>query len=125
MNRLPWAPLNAGVFLIIFAGVFLFALFSIGATLGTAFPIIFLLFGIWMIVEAFVIPPTNAYAPPRSMILIWGAFIGIIGMLWFVGATNIGLLPVALVVIVMMIGIAGVGYSFLRAKPGPPKTPTS
>lgn len=126
MNRPPWAPLNAGVFLIILGGVLLLSFFNIGIlNLGTAFPLIFTLFGIWMIVEAFVVPPANAYAPPRSMILVWGAFIGIIGILWLVGATNLGLLPIALVVIVIMAGVAAVGYSFIRAKPGTPPVPTS
>ena len=127
MNRPPWAPLNAGVFLIIFGGVFLLSFFVNNALLNvwTAFPLIFTFFGIWMIIEAFVIPPANAYAPPRSMILVWGAFIGMIGILWFVGATNIGLLPLALVVIVIMAGIGAVGYSFMRAKPSTPPTITS
>jgi hypothetical protein len=124
MNRPPWAPLNAGVFLIILGGVILLSLFNIG-TIGTAFPLIFLFFGVWMIIEAFAIPPATAYAPPRSMILLWGALIGALGILWYVGATNLGLLPVALVVIVIMAGISAVGYSFLRAKPGPSKTSTS
>jgi hypothetical protein len=126
MNRPPWAPLNAGVFLIILGGVILVSFFNIGAlNLGTAFPLIFLFFGIWMIVEALVIPPANAYAPPRQMILLWGALIGILGILWFVGVTNVELLPIALVVVVIMAGISAVGYSFLRAKPGPSTTSTS
>jgi uncharacterized membrane protein HdeD (DUF308 family) len=125
MNRLPWAPLNAGVFIIILGGVFLLAFFNIGATLWTAFPLIFLFFGIWMIVEAFVVPPANAYAPPRSMILLWGSVIGALGILWYVGATNLALLPIAFVVLLIMAGISAVGYSFLRAKPNTPRTPTS
>jgi uncharacterized membrane protein HdeD (DUF308 family) len=125
MNRLPWAPLNAGVFLIILGGVILLSFFNIGATLATAFPLIFAFFGAWMIVEAFVVPPTNAYSPPRSMILVWGALIATLGVLWYVGATSIGLLPIALVVVLIIVGISGVGYSFMRASPGPPKTSTS
>jgi len=125
MNRLPWAPLNAGVFLIIFGGVILLSFFNIGLlNLGTAFPLIFTLFGTWLVIEAFVIPPANAYAPPRTMVVGWGALIGGLGILWFVGATNIELLPIALALIVVIAGIGAVGYSFMRASPGTPKTST-
>ncbi|PYX53279.1 MAG: hypothetical protein DMG73_20835 [Acidobacteria bacterium] len=125
MNRLPWAPLNAGVFLIIFGGVILLSFFNIGLlNLGTAFPLIFTLFGAWLVIEAFVIPPANAYAPPRTMVVGWGALIGGLGILWFVGATNIELLPIALALIVVIAGIGAVGYSFMRASPGTPKTST-
>src|SRR5260370_35050269 len=97
MNRLPWAPLNAGVFLIIFGGVILLSFFNIGVVnLGTAFPLIFTFFGAWLVIEAFVIPPANAYAPPRRMLLAWGAFMGGPGALWFVGSTNVALLPSAM-----------------------------
>jgi len=125
MNRLPWAPLNAGVFLIIFGGVILLSFFNIGLlNLGTAFPLIFTLFGTWLVIEAFVIPPANAYAPPRTMVVGWGALIGGLGILWFVGATNIELLPIALALIVVIAGIGAVGYSFMRASPSTPKTST-
>ena len=125
MNRLPWAPLNAGVFLIIFGGVILLSFFNIGLlNLGTAFPLIFTLFGAWLVIEAFVIPPANAYAPPRTMVVGWGALIGGLGILWFVGATNIELLPIALALIVVIAGIGAVGYSFMRASPSTPKTST-
>ena len=125
MNRLPWAPLNAGVFLIVFGGVILLSFFNIGLlNLGTAFPLIFTLFGAWLVIEAFVIPPANAYAPPRTMVVGWGALIGGLGILWFVGATNIELLPIALALIVVIAGIGAVGYSFMRASPGTPKTST-
>src|SRR5437879_12975199 len=97
MNRLPWAPLNAGVFLIIFGGVILLSFFNIGLlNLGTAFPLIFTLFGTWLVIEAFVIPPANAYAPPRTMVVGCRALLGALGILWFVGAPNIELLPIAL-----------------------------
>src|SRR2546427_10024893 len=97
MNRLPWAPLNAGVFLIIFGGVILVSFFNIGVlNLGTAFPLIFTFFGAWLVIEAFLIPPANAYAPPRIMVVGWGALIGGLGGFWFVGATNLGFLAVAL-----------------------------
>jgi len=125
MNRLPWAPLNAGVFLIIFGGVILLSFFNIGLlNLGTAFLLIFTLFGAWLVIEAFVIPPANAYAPPRTMVVGWGALIGGLGILWFVGATNIELLPIALALIVVIAGIGAVGYSFMRASPSTPKTST-
>lgn len=119
MKGPPWAPLNAGVFLIILGGVFLLSFFVNNALLNlfTALPLILTFFGIWMIVEAFVVPPANQYAPPRSMILVWGGILGIIGILSFVGATNVGLLPIALIVIVIMAGIGAVGYSFMKAKP--------
>lgn len=126
MNRPPWAPLNAGVFIILLGGVFLLSFFNIGIlNLATAFPVILTLFGIWMIIEAFLIPPANAYAPPRSMILIWGGIIGIIGIISFVSVTSLNLLPIALTIVLIMIGIGAVGYSFLKAKPGPSKTATS
>ena len=126
MNRLPWAPLNAGVFLIIFGGVILLSFFNIGVlNLGTAFPLIFTFFGAWLVVEAFAIPPANAYAPTRTMVVGWGALIGGLGILWFVGATNVELLPIALAVIVIIAGIGAVGYSFMRASPSAPKTSTS
>jgi Na+/melibiose symporter-like transporter len=126
MNRLPWAPLNAGVFLIIFGGVILVSFFNIGVlNLGTAFPLIFTFFGAWLVIEAFVIPPANAYAPPRTMVVGWGALIGGLGVLWFVGATNVELLPIALALLVVIAGIGAVGYSFMRATPSTPKTSTS
>ena len=126
MNRLPWAPLNAGVFLIIFGGVILLSFFNIGVlNLGTAFPLIFTFFGAWLIIEAFAIPPANAYAPPRTMVVGWGALIAGLGVLWFVGATNVELLPIALALIVIIAGIGAVGYSFMRATPSTPKTSTS
>lgn len=117
MNRLPWAPLNAGVFLIIFGGLILLSFFNIGVNLFTVFPLIFLVFGIWLVVEAFVFPPANAYAPPRTMVVGWGALIAGLGLLWFVGATAAELLPVALALLLVIVGIGAVGYSFMRASP--------
>jgi hypothetical protein len=78
-----------------------------------------------MIIEAFVIPPANAYAPPRIMVLGWGALIAGLGTLWFVGWTNPQLLPIALALIVVVAGIGAVGYSFMRASPNTPKGPSS
>lgn len=126
MNRLPWAPLNAGVFLIIFGGLILISFLSNGVLgLGTAFPLIFAVFGAWLIIEAFVIPPANAYAPPRTMVVGWGALITALGLLWAVGATAPALLPLTLVVLIMIVGIGAVAYSFMRASPKSPATQTS
>lgn len=125
MNRLPWAPLNAGVFLIIFGGLILVSFLSNGVlTLGTAFPLIFAVFGLWLVIEAFLIPPANAYAPPRTMVVGWGALIGALGLLWAIGANAPELLPLALVVIIVIVGISAVGYSFMRASPKSPTPPT-
>ena len=126
MNRPPWAPLNAGVFLIILGVVILISFFNIaGVNLFTAFPLIFTFFGAWLVVEAFVIPPANAYAPPRTMILGWGALIAGLGILWFVGATAVTLLPIAFAVVLVVAGVGAVGYSFMRASPKSPATSTS
>lgn len=126
MNRVPWAPLNAGVFLIIFGGLILVSFFDIpGITLYTVFPLIFTVFGIWLVIEAFVFPPANAYAPPRTMVIGWGALIAGLGLLWFVGATAAALLPVALALLIVIVGIGAVGYSFMRASPKSPTTSTS
>jgi len=125
MNRLPWAPLNAGVFMIIFGGLILLSFFNIGVNLFTVFPLIFTVFGIWLVIEAFVFPPANAYAPPRTMVIGWGALIAGLGLLWFVGATAAELLPVALAVLLVVVGIGAVGYSFMRASPKSPTTSTS
>ncbi len=125
MNRLPWAPLNAGVFLIIFGSLILLSFFDIGVNLYTVFPAIFTVFGIWLIFEAFVIPPANAYAPPRTMVIGWGALIAGLGLLWFVGAAAAELLPVALAVLLVVVGIGVVGYSFMRASPKSPTPPAA
>ena len=105
MNRVPWAPLNAGVFLIIFGGLILLSFFNIGVNLFTVFPLIFTVFGIWLVIEAFVFPPANAYAPPRIMVVGWGALVAGLGLLWFVGATAAELLPVALALLLVIVGI--------------------
>ncbi len=125
MNRLPWAPLNAGVFLIIFGGLILLSFFNIGVSLLTVFPLIFTVFGIWLVIEAFVIAPANAYAPPRTMVVGWGALIAGLGLLWFVGATAAELLPVAFALLLVIVGIGAVGYSFMRASPKSPAPSTS
>ena len=120
MNRLPWAPLNAGVFLIIFGGLILLSFFNIGVNLFTVFPMIFTVFGVWLVVEAFAFPPSNSYAPSRTMVVGWGALIAGLGLLWFVGATAAELLPVALALLLVIAGIGAVGYSFMRASPKSP-----
>jgi hypothetical protein len=122
MNRLPWAPLNASVFLIILGGVILGVFFT-GANAFAAFPLIFLLFGAWMIIEAFVFPPANAYAPPRIMVVAWGSLIGGLGVLWLVVAVAPALLPIVFALVLVVAGIAGVAYSFRRSSPA--KTSTS
>lgn len=125
MNRLPWAPLNASAFLIILGGLILTALIT-GLNIFAVFPLIFAVFGAWMIVEAFVIPPANAYAPPRTMVAGWGALIAGLGVLWLVVYAAPQLLPIVFAVILIVAGIAGVAYSFRRSSPSPPpKTSTS
>src|SRR5467141_4024913 len=105
MNRVPWAPLNAGVFLIIFGGLILLSFFNIGVNLFTVFPLIFTVFGIWLVIEAFVFPPANSYAPPRIMVVGWGALITGFGVLLLVSYFAAILLPVVFAVILIVIGI--------------------
>ena len=114
MNRPPWAPLNAGVFLIVLGGVFLVSFFQV-IDIYAAFPLIFAVFGVWLLVEAFTFPPANPYEPPKGMVAAWGALIGMLGFLWFIGAKAPGAFPLALVVVVIVAGIGAVGYSFTRA----------
>src|SRR5207244_11154726 len=102
-NRLPWAPLNAGVFLIVFGGLILLSFFNIGVNLFTVFPLIFTVFGIWLVIEAFVIPPANAYAPPLTMLVGWGCLIARLGLISFLGATAAELLPVALALLFVIV----------------------
>jgi len=125
MNRVPWAPLNAGVFLIVFGGLILLSFFNIGVNLFTVFPMIFTVFGIWLVIEAFVFLTANAYSPPRMMVVGWGALIAGLGLLWFVGATAAELLPVALALLLVIVGIGAVGYSFMKATPKSSTTSTS
>jgi len=124
MNRVPWAPLNASVFLIILGGLILASLLT-GLTIFAVFPLIFTFFGAWMIVEAFVFPPANSYAPPRIMVVGWGALMTGFGVLLLVSYFAAILLPVVFAVILIVVGIAGVGYSFRKSSPGTPKTSTS
>jgi hypothetical protein len=124
MNRVPWAPLNASVFLIILGGVIL-GIFFTGTSVFAAFPLVFTFFGAWMIVEAFVFPPANAYAPPRTMVVGWGALIGGLGVLWLILYLAAALLPIVFALVLVLAGIAGVGYSFRRSTPNTPKTSTA
>ena len=124
MNRVPWAPLNASVFLIILGGLILASLLT-GLTIFAVFPLIFTFFGAWMIVEAFVFPPANSYAPPRIMVVGWGALMTGFGVILLVSYFAAILLPVVFAVILIVVGIAGVGYSFRRSSPNTPKTSTS
>jgi hypothetical protein len=124
MNRLPWAPLNASAFLIILGGLILGSLLT-GLNIFAVFPLLFTIFGAWMIFEAFVLPPANAYAPPRTMVVGWGALIAGLGIFWLVLYTAAQLLPVVFAVILIVAGIAGVGYSFRRSSPNPHKNSAS
>jgi hypothetical protein len=124
MNRVPWAPLNASVFLIILGGVIL-GIFLTGTSVLAAFPLIFTFFGAWMIVEGFVFPPANAYAPPRTMVVGWGALIGGLGVLWLILYLAAALLPIVFALVLVLAGIAGVAYSFRRSTPSTPKASTA
>jgi hypothetical protein len=124
MNRVPWAPLNASAFLIILGGLLLVSLLT-GLNLLAVFPLVFTFFGAWMIVEAFVFPPVNAYAPPRTMVVAWGGLIAGFGVLLLVLYTAAQLLPIVFAVILVIVGIAGVGYSFRKSSPSTPKPSTS
>ena len=123
MNRVPWAPLNASVFLIILGGVIL-GIFFTGVSIFAAFPLIFTFFGAWMIVEAFVFPPATSYDPPRTMVVGWGALIGGLGVLLLVVYFAAPLLPIVFALALVLAGIAGVAYSFRRSSPTTPKTST-
>src|SRR5712692_4514452 len=114
MNRLPWAPLNAGAFLIILGGLLLVSLLT-GLNIFAVFPLVLTFFGAWMIVEAFVFPPANAYAPPRTMVVAWGGLIAGFGVLLLVLYTAAQLLPIVFAVVLVVVGLAGVGCSVGRS----------
>ncbi len=124
MTRLPWVPLNLGVFLIVFGSLMLTSITgAIPLSPLAAFPLVFAIFGAWLALLAVVTPPaSNPYAAPRSMILGWGMLLTGLGVLWFVGFNLQPLLPVTFVVLVIVAGIGAVGYSFFRAqsKKAPP-----
>ena len=114
MNRLPWAPLNAGVFLIIFGVAILLSFLQI-ISIFTALPLVFLLFGLWLIFAGLVLPQTSQYGAPRTMVLGWGGLIAVLGGLWLAGATSGALLAVAFAVLIIVAGVGAVGYSLMRA----------
>ena len=114
MNRLPWAPLNAGVFLIIFGAAILLSFLQI-ISIFTALPLVFLFFGLWLIVAGLVLPQTSQYGAPRTMVLGWGGLIAVLGGLWLAGATSGALLAVAFAVLIIVAGVGAVGYSLMRA----------
>jgi len=118
MLRVPWAPLNGGVFLIIFGIVMLLSLVQVGGlALSTGLPLIFLLFGAWLVAAAFLVHgPDDRYAPPRSMILAWGGMVAFIGAIWFVGTLSLYLVPLVILVVLVVVGIGAVGYALTRAE---------
>jgi hypothetical protein len=124
MNRLPWAPLNAGIFLIILGGVFL-AVFLTGIGFFTAFPLIFTFFGVWLIAEAFIFPPVHAYSPPRRMVVGWGTLIVGLGIDWLVLYVAPMLFWIVFAMVLVIFGIIGVAYSFRGSSPSISKTSTS
>ncbi len=122
MNRVPWAPLNIGMFMIILSASMIFGYLGIaGLNIGSAVPLVFAIFGIWLIIASFLFPPADSYAPPRVMVLGWGALIMALGVLWLVGIYSVNLVPVIFAVLVLIAGIGIVGYSFMKSeakKPG-------
>jgi predicted MFS family arabinose efflux permease len=118
MLRVPWAPLNGGVFLIIFGTLMLLSLVQVGGlNLYTGIPLIFLVFGVWLVIAAFAVPrPDDRYAPPRSMILAWGGLVAFLGAIWYVGTLNPLLVPVVILVVMVVVGIGAVGYALTRAE---------
>ena len=115
MNRLPWAPLNAGVFLIILGASVLLHLVGVLNFLTQGLPVVFLIFGLWLIFAGLVLPQTSQYGAPRTMVLGWGGLIAVLGGLWLAGATSGALLAVAFAVLIIVAGVGAVGYSLMRA----------
>ncbi len=124
MNRLPWAPLNAGVFLIIFGAAILLSFVNI-ISIWTALPLVFLFFGLWLIIAGLVLPQTTQYGAPRTMVLGWGGLIAVLGGLWLAGATSGALLAVAFAVLIIVAGVGAIGYSLMKASPKTPSAPPS
>ncbi len=118
MPRVPWAPLNGGVFLIVFGTLMLLSLVGVGGlTLYTGIPLIFLVFGGWLVVAAFLVHDSNdRYAPPRAMILAWGGMVAFLGAIWYVATLSLVLVPVVLLVVLVVVGIGAVGYALTRAE---------
>ena len=118
--RVPWAPLNLGAFLILLGGFLLLSFIGV-ISLAAAFPLIFTVFGAWLALLAVIIPPgSNPYGAPRSMVLGWGALLAGLGTLWYVGFNAGEFLPVTFAVLIIVTGIAAVGYSLMRAQPKKP-----
>jgi len=118
LPRVPWAPLNAGIFLIVFGSIMLVSLIpGTGLNPFTGIPLVFLVFGLWLVIAALVLPgPDDRYAPPRSMILAWGGMIAFLGAIWLVGTIALTLVPVVLLVVLVVVGIGAVGYALIRAE---------
>jgi len=115
MLRVPWAPLNGGVFLIVFGILMLLSLVGVGGLNPSTG--IFLVFGAWLIVAAFVVHgPDDRYAPPRSMILAWGGMVTFLGAIWYVATFSLFLVPAVILVVIVVIGIGAVGYALTRAE---------
>ena len=118
MPRVPWAPLNAGIFLIVFGTIMLVSLIpGTGLNPFTGIPLVFLVFGLWLVIAALVLPgPDDRYAPPRSMILAWGGMVAFLGAIWLVGTIALTLVPIVLLVVLVVVGIGAVGYALTRAE---------
>ena len=83
----------------------------------TGIPLVFLVFGVWLVIAALVMPgPDDRYGPPRSMILVWGGIVAFFGAVWLVGTIALGLVPVVLLVVLVVVGIGAVGYALTRAE---------
>lgn len=110
------------MFMIILSASMIFGYLGIaGLSIGSAVPLVFAIFGIWLIIASFLFPPADSYAPPRVMVLGWGALIMALGVLWLVGIYSVNLVPVIFAVLVLIAGIGIVGYSFMKSegkKPG-------
>ncbi len=86
---------------------------------------VFLLFGLWLIIAGLVLPQTSQYGAPRTMVLGWGGLIAVLGGLWLAGATSGALLAVAFAVLIIVAGVGAVGYSLMRANSKTPSSPPS
>ncbi len=95
----------------------LLSLFGVaGLTPFGALPLVFAVFGLWLVAVAFIMPPPVAsYAAPREMVLGWGAILTGLGTLWYVGFANPTALPVVFTVFLVVAGIGIVGYALMRA----------
>ncbi len=96
----------------------LVSLFNLaGLSPFSALPLVFAVFGLWLVVVAFIMPPpATAWAAPREMVLGWGAILAGLGTLWYVGFANPTALPVVFTVFLVVAGIGIVGYAFMRAE---------